>query len=126
MVISKGMVVAAAAIAFGLVAVEEMAKAPISGASFTDARTATTDDAVVQNGALRRRAAETLRALIERQDGARTPGFPALSQKCRDQSWPYYSGDCLVRSGGTEITPPVRIVRVDRPAAAPLQVAELR
>jgi hypothetical protein len=62
MFISKGMVLAAAVIAFGIVSVDDLAK----GSS--EAQAATTDATVVESNALRRRAAENLRALLEQQD----------------------------------------------------------
>ena len=73
MVISRGMVLAAAVIGFGIVSIDDMAKrsAPATVFSFTDAQAATADETVVQNGALRRRAAENLRVLMEQQEKER-------------------------------------------------------
>jgi hypothetical protein len=124
--ISKGMVVAAAVIAFGVVTVEDIAKGLISAPSFSEARAATTDDAVVQNGALRRRAAESLRVLLEQQASERGAQVSAASHKCREQSWPYYSGDCLVRRDGGRVAPVARVIGIDRLPPAPVQMAALR
>jgi hypothetical protein len=72
MIIIKGMVLAAAAIAFGIVSVADLANgsSPASVFSLTEPAAAT-DQSVVQNGALRRRAAENLRVLMERQEWKR-------------------------------------------------------
>jgi hypothetical protein len=126
MAINKGMVIAAAAIAFGIVAVDDVTRSLVPAASSTEALSATTDGVAVENALLRRRATETLRILLEKQQGDATPKLPALSQKCREQSWPYYSDECLVRSDGTRVAPAARIVAIDRPAAGPVQVAGLR
>lgn len=128
MVISKGMVVAAAVIAFGIVSVDDATKGFTTTPtfSFTEAQAATTDDVVVREGALRRQATETLRILTEKQESGRAPGASAVSQECRDQSWPYYSGNCLVRGDGTDVAPAARIVRADRVERDPAQKAVLR
>jgi hypothetical protein len=62
MFISKGMVLAAAVIGFGIVSVNDLAKGS------PEAQAATTDATVVESNALRRRAAGNLRALLEQQD----------------------------------------------------------
>jgi hypothetical protein len=56
------MVLAAAVVAFGIVSIDDLAK----GSS--EAQAAATDATVVESNALRHRAAENLRALLEQQD----------------------------------------------------------
>ena len=82
MVIGKGMVLVAAVIAFGIASIDDLStgSSPASIFSFTDAQAATTDEAVVQSGALRRRAAENLRVLMQRQaEGAARTGPTGLA-----------------------------------------------
>ena len=82
MVIGKGMVLMAAVIAFSIVSIDDLStgSSPASVYSFTEAQAATTDEAVVQSGALRRRAAENLRVLMERQEeGAARAAATALA-----------------------------------------------
>jgi hypothetical protein len=124
--ISKGMVAVAALVAFGFVTVEDMTKGLAKSApSFTQNQDATPDHVVVFDGALRNRAAEVLHTLTKEQAANAAASEPAASQKCREQSWPYYSGDCLVRQDGAGPSR-VRIVRMDRLAGGTLQAASLR
>ena len=125
--ISKGMVAAAAVIAFGLVTVEDMAKGSNTSASaHTRSQNSVSDSAVIEHGALRERATETLRALLEQQRAERAGVKPAERPKCSEQSWPYYSNNCLVRPGGPEPRRVVRVVQVDRPADGSVVLARLQ
>jgi hypothetical protein len=124
--ISKGMVAVAALVAFGFVIVEDMTKSLAKSATpFTQNQDATPDHVVVFHGALRNRAAKVLHTLTEEQKANDVASEPAASPKCREQTWPYYSGRCLVRQDGADSSP-VRIVRIDRLAGGTLQAASLR
>jgi hypothetical protein len=113
-VISKGMVVASALIAFGFVVVDDMARGvTASGPALAQSREAASDALVVQHGTLRQRAAAALQTLSEKQEDARTPAEPAERPACGNQSWPYYSNNCLVGIDGAEPRPVIRVVRTD-------------
>ena len=98
--ISKANVMIAAVVAFGLVTVDDtasgLAKSSPAVTQFQDAR----DEIIVQEAGLRARAAAALEALVIRQNAksAEPVLAPAAQSKCGDQTWPYYSGDCLVQS----------------------------
>jgi hypothetical protein len=112
--IGKGMVAIAAVAALGFLTVEDVAKGLITPAqSYAEGQDVGRDKAVVQNCALRDRAATSLRTLTEKQAANR-----GTEPKCGEQSWPYYSGDCLVRSHNRQAVPAVRIVGAQgRPVA---------
>jgi hypothetical protein len=102
--ISKGMVAAAAVIAFGLVSVEDMTKGPAKpAAAHTQSQNSVSDSTVIEQGVLRERATATLRALLEQQKAERAGAKPAEKPKC------------LVRPEGAEPRRVVRVVQVDRP-----------
>jgi len=115
--INSGMVAVAAVVAFGFVTVDDAAKGWAQPAqAFTRNHDGTSDSTVVQNGVLRERAAAALRALTEKQDANRAAAEPVGRSNCHDQSWPYYSNDCLVRVDGTEPAAVIRVVQIDRRA----------
>ncbi len=115
--INSGMVAVAAVVAFGFVTVDDAAKSWAQPAqAFTRNQDGTSDSTVVQNGILRERAAAALRALTEKQDVNRTAAEPVERPNCHDQSWPYYSNDCLVWVDGTEPAAVIRVVQIDRRA----------
>jgi hypothetical protein len=112
--ISKGMVAVAALVAFGIVTVDDMARGLATPAqSYAQTQDATADH-IVLDGALRDRAAAALRTLTERQEANRAATEAKAWLTCHEQSWPYYSNDCLVRSDSAEVMPVVRIVRIER------------
>jgi hypothetical protein len=124
-VISKGMVVASALIAFGFVVVDDMARGVTeSGPALAQSHEAASDALVVQHGILRQRAAASLQALSEKQEIGRRPTEPAERPTCGNQSWPYYSSNCLVGTGGAEPRPVIRVVQIDRQPV--VQVAAAR
>ena len=124
-VISKGMVVASALIAFGFVVVDDMARGVTeSGPALAQSHEAASDTLVVQHGILRERAVASLQALSEKQESGRRPTEPAERPTCGDQSWPYYSSNCLVGTDGAEPRPVIRVVQIDRQPGA--QVAPTR
>ena len=108
-------VLAAALIAFGLVAGEDIARGTAAPAPFT-AHEMASDDLAIREAALRERAVRTLQVLLEKQanGAAAAPVEPAPAPKCRDQTWPYYTDDCLVHSPGAKVHGAVRIVRAER------------
>ena len=124
--ISKGMVAAAAVIAFGLVAVEDMAKGSAKPASaHTQSQSSVSDSTVIEQSVLRERAAATLRTLLEQQQADRAATKPAERPKCSEQSWPYYTDNCLARPDGAEPRRVVRVVLVDRQADGEVILAKL-
>ena len=102
---------AAALIAFGLVAGEDIARdtAPTQIAAHEMA----TDGLAVEEAALRERALRTLKTLLENRAHGVT-GEPPARPKCHEQTWPYYSNHCLARSNGEPVFGAVRIVRAER------------
>lgn len=126
-VISKGMVVAAALIAFGFVVVDDMAKGvTASGPALAQGHEAASDALVVQHGILRQRAAASLQALSEKQENGRAVTEPAGRPTCGNQSWPYYSNDCLVGTDGAEPRPVIRVVQIDRQPAGQVVAARFQ
>lgn len=114
-VISKGMVVASALIAFGVVIVDDMAGGVTeSGPALAQSHGAASDALVVQQGILRQRAASSLQALSAKQESGQTAAEPAQRPTCGNQSWPYYSNNCLVGTDGAEPRPVIRVVQIDR------------
>jgi len=115
-VISKGMVVASALIAFGVVIVDDMARGVTeSGPALAQSHEAASDALVVQQGILRQRAVAALQTLSDKQEsGGRTATEPAERPTCGNQSWPYYSNNCLVGTDGAEPRPVIRVVQIDR------------
>jgi hypothetical protein len=114
-VISKGMVVASALIAFGFVVADDMARGVTeSGPALAQGHGAASDALVVQQGILRQRAASSLQALSAKQESGQTAAEPAQRPTCGNQSWPYYSNNCLVGTDGAEPRPVIRVVQIDR------------
>jgi ectoine hydroxylase-related dioxygenase (phytanoyl-CoA dioxygenase family) len=114
--ISKRMAAIAAVIAFGLVTVDDIVGALAKSApSLAQIQDATTDDAVVQEAALRERAAGALRALTAKQAAKRAEPEVAsvAAPNCREQTWPFYSGDCLVRDADARVPRTIRIVGIE-------------
>jgi hypothetical protein len=117
--ISKGMAATAALIAFALVTVDDttrrLAKSAPSSAQFQDA---TSDAVVIQESAMRQRAASALRELTARQKAKSVePGMaPVAEAKCREQAWPYYTGNCLVRDNGGRVPVAIRVIAIQRVA----------
>ncbi len=111
--ISKGMAVTAALIAFGLVTVDDtargLAKSAPSMAQFEDARS---DAVVVQETALRERATAALHALRAAQNAKSVE--PAIGSNCREQTWPYYTTNCLMRDNSEGVPAAVRIIPTQR------------
>jgi hypothetical protein len=122
--ISKGMVATAALIAFALVTVDDttrgLAKPAPSLAQFQDA---TLDAVVIQESAMRQRAAAALRELTARQKAKSVEQgmAPVAEANCREQTWPYYSGNCLMRDSGTQVTAAVRVIAIQRVADNSMQ-----
>jgi hypothetical protein len=104
---------AAALIAFGLVVGEDIAR----GTAPTQivAHEMAGDDLAVQEAALRERAVQTLKTLLEKRANDAADKRPAR-QTCNHQTWPYYSNHCLARSNGEPVHGAVRIVRAERAA----------
>jgi len=124
--ISKGMVGLAALVAFGLVIGENVATGwSQSTASATQTQSVASDREVLRDAMLRARAVDTLRALLARRQAVREAHRPANMPQCREQSWPYYSGECLVASDG-RVAPVARVIPIDRPAGELLQMAQLQ
>jgi len=126
-VISKGMVVASALIAFGFVVVDDMARGVTeSGPALAQSHEAASDALVVQRGILRLRAAASLQALSEKQQSGRRATEPAERPTCGNQSWPYYSNNCLVGTDGAEPPPVIRVVQIDRQPAGQVVAARFQ
>jgi hypothetical protein len=113
---SKKAVLAAALIAFGLVAGENLITGTAGSAPFS-AEAAVSDAPVIQDAALGDRAARTLQMLLE-GPAAGASMAPATRPYCRDQAWPYYRNECLVGRDGKPVSGTVRIVRAERPAGS--------
>lgn len=117
--ISKGMAATAALIAFALVTVDDttrgLAKSAPSLAQFQDA---TSDAVVIQEAAMRQRAASALRELTARQKAkSAEPGMaPVAEARCREQTWPYYTGNCLMRDNGGQVPAAIRVIAIQRVA----------
>jgi hypothetical protein len=107
-------ILAAALIAFGLVAGENLLTGTTGSTPFT-AQAAVSDDQAIQEAALRARAVKTLQTLLEKQ-AAGSATSPATRPNCREQVWPYYSNECLVGRDGGAVRGTVRVVRAERPA----------
>lgn len=122
--ISKGTAAIAALIAFALVTVNEttsgLAKSAPYMAQFQDA---TSDAVVMQESAMRQRAASALRELTARQKAkSAEPGTaPVAKAKCREQTWPYYTGNCLMRDNGGRAPAAVRVIATQRVADSSTQ-----
>lgn len=117
--ISKGMAATAALIAFALVTVDDttrgLAKSAPSMAQFQDA---TSDAVVIQESAMRQRAASALRELTARQKAKSVESemAPVAEANCREQTWPYYTGSCLMRDNGVRVPAAVRVIAIQRVA----------
>lgn len=124
--INKGMAATAALIAFALVTVDEtmsgLAKSAPSIAEFQDA---TYDAVVIQESAVRQRAASALRDLTARQKAKFVePGMaPVADAKCREQTWPYYTGNCLMRDNGGRVPAAIRVIAIQQVADNSMQPA---
>jgi hypothetical protein len=81
-------ILAAALIAFGLVAGEDLARGLAAPGPFP-AQVAVSDATAIEDAALRKRAARTLQILLEKQ--ASGQAAPLARSKCDAQTWPYYS-----------------------------------
>jgi hypothetical protein len=129
--ISKGMAAVAAVVAFGLVTVDDFVGALAKSApSLAQTEDATTDAAVVQEAALRERAAQALRDLIAKQGATRaepeSAGMATVAgPNCREQTWPYYSGACLVRGTESPVRTAIRVVAIERVAQSSARPASL-
>jgi hypothetical protein len=117
--ISKTMVAVSAVIAFGLVTLDDMTKGVAEPA--LQVGTATSDAIVMPDAVLRARAAAALHNLTDKQQAQ---PVPAGWNKCSEQSWPYYSNDCLADRNGAEPLPNIRVVRVDRQATDQVRPAK--
>ena len=117
--ISKTMVVSAALIAFALVTVDDtasgLAKSASSLAQFQDSAP---DAAVIRESAMHQRAVSALRELVAKQKAnSIAPGtIPVAEANCREQTWPYYSGNCLVRDNGARGPTAVRVIAIQQVA----------
>jgi hypothetical protein len=122
--ISKGMAVAAALIAFALVTVDDTARGLAKSAPYlAQSRDATPDSVVIQESAMRQRAASALRELVARQKAKSVePGrVPVAEANCREQTWPFYTGNCLVPDNGAQVPAAIRVIAIQRVADNSMQ-----
>jgi hypothetical protein len=114
MIATKGMIGLAALIASGFVAADEATRNRTASILPADAVISDVkSDAEFERLHLQAKAA--LQMLIERQQTNEQDRVAAARLECANQSWPYYSADCLT-SNGKPARHPKRVVGNERPA----------
>jgi hypothetical protein len=118
--LTKEMIGLAAVFAFGFVGADQVVSSHINATPALSETPGTFEDSTVDFVKLNQQAKTVLDQLIERQEANARERGEANRARCQEQTWPYYSADCLSAVTGS-VREPSRVVGVERhllPAAS--------